>query len=143
MLINNEEGLEAIGEQIGRGLKKDTRPHIIALVGELGAGKTTLTRGIARGLGIAETATSPTFVIAKQYPIADDRTFWHIDAYRLKGSDDLETLDFHAMVSKEGNVIVIEWADRIKDAVPKNAAWLYLAHHENGRMIDGLKQYGI
>jgi len=143
MLINDEEALEEIGEQIGRGLKRSDRPHVIALVGELGVGKTTLTRGIARGLGVAETATSPTFVIAKQYPITENRTFWHIDAYRLMGSDDLLALDFHAMVGKEGNVTVIEWADRIEDAVPKNAAWLYLAHHKDGRTIDGLKHYGI
>lgn len=138
MLFRSEEELEKAGEELGKSLSESKKPQVLALVGELGAGKTAFTRGVARGLGVEETPTSPTFVLAKQYAVPENRTLWHIDAYRLMSGEDMETFDFKNLVTSPDIIAVVEWADRIKDAIPDHAHWLYFAHHGEGRTIEGL-----
>jgi tRNA threonylcarbamoyladenosine biosynthesis protein TsaE len=100
---------------------------VIALTGELGAGKTEFTRGLARALGVPEEAgvCSPSYLLLNLYrggrlPVA------HFDAYFLKGADDLERAGL-ADVRAEGSIAVVEWADRVADALPADALWLDLA----------------
>ena len=104
---------EAIGERLARSLKPGS---VIALKGGLGAGKTCLVKGIARGLGISADITSPTYTIINEYPPA----LCHIDAYRLSGDE-----DFYSTGAAEtiGNcaVTVIEWSERIPRSVPADA----------------------
>jgi len=97
---------------------------VICLKGDLGAGKTIFVKGLARGLGITELITSPTFVLMKKYNIrirnkAKNRKLYHIDCYRLKNSNDLLSLGFKSWV-KNDNIIVIEWGDKVRDILPKN-----------------------
>ncbi|MFD0061173.1 tRNA (adenosine(37)-N6)-threonylcarbamoyltransferase complex ATPase subunit type 1 TsaE [Streptomyces sp. NPDC056690] len=97
---------------LGRRLAKLLRPgDLVMLTGELGAGKTTLTRGLGEGLGVRGAVTSPTFVIARVHPpLGDGPALVHVDAYRLGGGlDEMEDLDLD--VSLPDSVIVVEWGD--------------------------------
>ncbi|MFF1376903.1 tRNA (adenosine(37)-N6)-threonylcarbamoyltransferase complex ATPase subunit type 1 TsaE [Streptomyces sp. NPDC058308] len=98
--------------ELGRRLAKILRPgDLVMLTGELGAGKTTLTRGLGEGLGVRGAVTSPTFVIARVHPpLGAGPALVHVDAYRLGGGlDEMEDLDLD--VSLPESVIVVEWGD--------------------------------
>lgn len=98
--------------ELGRGLAKLVRAgDLVLLSGELGAGKTTLTRGLGEGLGVRGAVTSPTFVIARVHPsLGDGPPLVHVDAYRLAGGlDEMEDLDLD--VSLPESVIVVEWGE--------------------------------
>ncbi len=113
-----ETGGEA--ERIVRELSESPpRAHaaVLALYGDLGAGKTAFTKGVARALGVQGDVTSPTFVIEKIYALAHP-TFArliHIDAYRLANADELRALGWDDIVRDPGNLIVVEWADRVEE----------------------------
>ncbi|WP_411101331.1 tRNA (adenosine(37)-N6)-threonylcarbamoyltransferase complex ATPase subunit type 1 TsaE [Streptomyces sp. cmx-4-9] len=98
-------------QELGRRLAGLLRPgDLVLLTGELGAGKTTLTRGLGEGLGVRGAVTSPTFVIARVHPsLADGPPLVHVDAYRLGGLDEMEDLDLD--VSLPESVVVVEWGD--------------------------------
>lgn len=94
---------------------KSKRGMIIGLIGELGAGKTTFIQAFAKGLGIKNKITSPSFIILKKY-----KNFYHIDCYRIKSYKDILALDFQEIVSNPKNIIVIEWAEKIKSILPQD-----------------------
>jgi len=98
----------------------------IALEGNLGSGKTTFIQGLAVGLGIKENVLSPTFLILKQFPISFKgyENFYHIDAYRLKNPKELSELGFKDIVDNPENIIVIEWANKVRKLIPRNAFWI-------------------
>ena len=98
--------------------KKRSRGFIIALRGDLGGGKTTFIQGFAKGLNIKDKITSPTFVIMKKYGF-----LYHIDCYRIRKKDLLE-LGFNEIINNKNNIIVIEWAERIKKIIPKDSLWI-------------------
>jgi tRNA threonylcarbamoyl adenosine modification protein YjeE len=94
---------------------------ILTLFGDLGAGKTSFTQGLAQALGVEETVASPTFVIEKIYDLpagANFRRLVHIDAYRLDSGDDLEKLDWARTVADPDNLIIIEWPERVAEVLP-------------------------
>ena len=95
---------------------------VIALEGDLGSGKTTFIQGLAKGLKIKENVLSPTFLILKQFPISLKKfnDFYHIDAYRLKNPEELLELGFDDLIKNPGNLIAIEWTDKIKKILPKH-----------------------
>ena len=88
---------------------------VLALSGDLGAGKTTFLQGFARGLGIKEVVNSPTFIVMKRFKIYDLRfkNFYHIDCYRLESEKDLEGLGFKEIISNPKNIVAIEWPEKI------------------------------
>ena len=124
LISNNIEETINLGRIIGEGLNKG---NIIALIGELGSGKTCITRGIARGMGISEEfhITSPTFTLINEYP--GRIPLYHLDVYRLSGSGDLEDLGYEEYFYGKG-AIVIEWADKIKDIIPPDSIFVYLKY---------------
>jgi len=121
---------EEIGSLLGSMLDKGA---VIALTGELGTGKTTLVRGIGRGLGIEEgEVASPSFTLVNEYagggPLAKGPLcLFHIDLYRLGDQRELIAIDFEEYLKGEG-VVVIEWADRIPHAIPPDALWIMLRY---------------
>lgn len=94
---------------------------LLALHGNLGAGKTTFIQGFAKGLGIKTKVLSPTFVIMKKFKVNKKRfkTFYHFDCYRLKGGEILE-LGFKEIISDPKNIIAVEWPEKIKKFLPKD-----------------------
>jgi tRNA threonylcarbamoyladenosine biosynthesis protein TsaE len=109
-----------IGRAIGAALAGG---DVLGLVGQLGAGKTHLAKGIALGLGMADErlVNSPTFVLLNEY--AGRVTVHHFDAYRLAGSEQLEALGFAEMCSSEA-VVLVEWADRVREVMPTGTLWI-------------------
>ena len=109
--------------RIGIRLGSYLQPHdVICLSGELGAGKTTLAQGIARGWGSNDSVTSPTFVLVNNYRKSDGSEMNHLDAYRLQNAMEAEDLDLDSMMA-EGPFLV-EWAERIKEALPVKYLWV-------------------
>lgn len=106
--------------------KKFQAGGILALSGELGAGKTTFAQGFAEGLGIKNKIISPTFLIIRQYPIPNRKNFfYHIDLYRLENID-MKSSGLEEILNNPENIVLIEWAERIKDAHTKNAVRIIL-----------------
>lgn len=112
---------------------------LVTLSGELGAGKTSFTQGIARTLGVTDAVTSPTFVLEKIYMLPENapfRRFVHIDAYRLKSGAELGTLGFDEIMQDRDTLVCLEWPERVSDALPKAAAAVTLAvSPQGGRTI--------
>ncbi len=104
--------------------------RIAALVGELGAGKTTFAQGFAKALGIKRRMVSPTFLIFREYPLKNKnfRFFYHADVYRIRNPRELEPLHFKKILAEPRNVVLIEWADKIKKMLPKDVFWVEFRH---------------
>lgn len=117
-ISNSEKETLSFGKKLGRSLKGG---EIIALSGDLGAGKTKLSQGIALGLEVKKTVNSPTFVIAKKYP--GRKTLIHIDAYRLNSASDLINIGWEDFINPD-TVILIEWPERIKKILPAKTIWI-------------------
>jgi tRNA threonylcarbamoyladenosine biosynthesis protein TsaE len=112
---------ERLGEQLGRSVRSG---DVVALWGELGSGKTVLTKGIARGAGAAGPVTSPTFVIAHEYE--GGLPVYHLDFYRLR-TEDLPGVGWEEYLGL-GGVVVIEWPDRVGGALPPERLDIRLEH---------------
>ena len=114
ILSHSEADTEAIGRAIGLAGRAG---DLVGLVGQLGAGKTRLVKGIAWGLAVAEKSEvrSPTFVIIREH--TGRLRFFHVDAYRLSGPAELWSLGLEEMLSQAG-LIVVEWAERVADSLP-------------------------
>ena len=118
-----EAELAAWGERFGRTCRA---PLVVALDGELGAGKTTLARAICRGFGVTEEVTSPTFALVHQYE-APDAPVYHVDLYRLSGPRDLTNLGWDDIMTDRA-LVLVEWPDRAADRLPAAVARLSLSH---------------
>jgi tRNA threonylcarbamoyladenosine biosynthesis protein TsaE len=110
---------KAAGERLA---KKIQAGDVVALVGDLGAGKTQFVKGLAKGLGSTAEVTSPTFTLLHEYQGAR-LPIYHFDFYRTEGLAALRAIGFDEIVCGDG-VSVIEWADRFADAIPPRARWI-------------------
>lgn len=111
---------------------KTEKATVIALRGELGAGKTTLTQEIAEIVGVKNNIISPTFVIMKNYNIKSKKfeKLIHIDAYRLEKSEELVKLGWNEIIGDPKNLIVLEWPEKVPECVPKDAIFIDLFHKD-------------
>ena len=109
------EETQKLGEEIGHTLKAGS---IVALFGDLGSGKTTLTQGIAKGLGLRQTVISPTFMLIREYTLGD-KTLYHIDLYRLEKETDLSHIGLSDIFSDKNGIVIIEWAEKIEKLLPE------------------------
>ena len=109
---HNELETERMGEELARVLAPGT---VIAFTGDLGAGKTAFTRGLARGLGIDQRVTSPTFTIVNEYT-GGRMPLFHFDMYRLESSDELFDIGWEDYL-RRGGVCAVEWSEKVSDAM--------------------------
>ena len=109
---NSPEETEAIGQLLAARLKPGT---VIAFEGDLGAGKTAFTRGLARGLGATDRVTSPTYTIVNEY-LGGKMPLFHFDMYRLESSDDLFDIGWEDYLER-GGICAVEWSENVKDAM--------------------------
>lgn len=95
---------------------------IIALTGDLGAGKTTFVQGFAKGLGIKDKIISPTFVLMREHKIPNtDTVFYHLDLYRLEEPIDIVNIGLKDLIQNPENIILIEWSEKLGENLPHNA----------------------
>jgi tRNA threonylcarbamoyladenosine biosynthesis protein TsaE len=115
LAIDTPEGMERLGATVARQLRAG---DLVMLNGELGAGKTTLTRGLGAALGVRGTVTSPTFVLARTHPRENGAPLVHVDAYRLSSALELDDLD----IDFESSIVVVEWGAGLLDGLTDS--WL-------------------
>ncbi|MGN1133535.1 MAG: tRNA (adenosine(37)-N6)-threonylcarbamoyltransferase complex ATPase subunit type 1 TsaE [Oscillospiraceae bacterium] len=116
IVVNSPEETIALGKKIGSLLKGG---DCIAYSGGLGAGKTTMTRGISMGLNLGDEVTSPTFSLVNEYA-GEKLTLYHFDMYRITSSEDLETTGFYDYMD-DNSVLAVEWSENIESELPENA----------------------
>lgn len=112
---------------------------IVTLSGDLGTGKTTLSKEIAKQLGVKENVISPTFVIMKKYKVVDDtfKYLIHIDAYRLNKNEELLKLGWQEILEDKNNLVIIEWPENVTGCIPENVCKVKLLHiGGNERSVD-------
>ncbi len=125
----DEAALTRFGEEFARTLRPP--PSLaVGIAGELGAGKTTLVRAIARGLGVVEPVTSPTFALVHRYT-GGEATVYHVDAYRLKPSERKTDLGLDDALAEGHSVVLIEWPERLGDALPGLAHRIHLGYTDD------------
>ena len=123
LTIKNEEDTKTFGLELGRNARAG---QVIALVGDLGTGKTTLTKYIAQGLGVDERLSSPTFNIMKEYH-SGRIPLYHFDDYRI--GDPEELLNIGAEEYFDGNgLCVVEWADMVETVLPEDSLYIYIQY---------------
>ena len=118
LVTASTEETERAGEQLAVELHPG---DVVALVGELGAGKTSFVRGLASGLGAGDVVSSPTFVLVNQY--RGRLAIHHLDVYRPASLSEVLDLGFDELIAS-GGITLIEWADRIAPLVPRDAIWV-------------------
>lgn len=128
--ISSPDAMEQLGTEIGRMLRPG---DLVVLTGPLGAGKTTLTRGIAAGLGVRGPVQSPTFVIARTHPSLNGGTpLVHVDAYRLGSPAELDDLD----IDFDGSAVIVEWGRGMVDGLREHWWEIELEREWHGRGVD-------
>jgi len=137
---------EELGKKMGQSFLNGgtiEKARVIALEGELGAGKTTFLKGFAKGLGIKKIIQSPTFIIMNRFPIKRGgyKSFYHFDCYRIENEKEMECLDFENVLNNKENLVCIEWASKIKKILPKDRIdIIFSVEGENERKIK-IKNY--
>ena len=111
-----------------------SRARVIALVGDLGAGKTTFAQGFLAALGVKRRVISPTFLIIRPYqlPTTNCSLVFHIDCYRLNHPRELVSLGFKEIMKEPGHIVLIEWPEIVKKYLPRDTRWITIEHSQNG-----------
>ena len=129
--IKNEEDTREFGLALGKSAKPG---QVLALIGDLGTGKTTLTKYIAQGLGIKEHIQSPTFTIIREYQ-SGRLPLYHFDVYRIADPDELFNIGAHEYFDGEG-LCVVEWADLVEEELTEDTLYIYIEYgSEEGERI--------
>lgn len=121
-ITNSPEETEKIGAAIGKIIPAGT---VLAYRGDLGAGKTAFTRGLARGLGFTDAVTSPTYTIVNEY-LGGRLPLFHFDMYRLSSADDLFDIGWEDYLDR-GGVCAVEWSENVREALPPDAVTVTIA----------------
>lgn len=136
--VFSESEMMEYGRELARGLKRQPgftkMPTVIELVGDVGAGKTTLVRGLAKELGVAGPVTSPSFTISKTYAFdfqGENYTLTHYDFYRL-GDPGLMAEDLAEMLATQHSVVVVEWAGNVQDFLPEERITIKICYSDDG-----------
>jgi len=130
-------GTQKLGRKVAADLVKKT-PTIIALTGDLGSGKTTFVQGFAKALGVRKKIISPTFILMRTYKARKRKMLYHLDLYRLESNfeEEIENLGIKDVWKDGKNILVIEWAEKIKDLLPTGTIWIKFEYFiDNQRKI--------
>ena len=131
MKLASEEEMIKFGETIGQTISV---PSVIELIGDVGTGKTTITKGIAKALGVADEITSPSFTISKRYSFEKDGQVCelvHYDFYRLPEPGIMEE-DLLENINDKNTVVIIEWGNSVADLLPENRRTFHIQLNDNG-----------
>lgn len=136
-----------VGKRFAVYLNKGKKSFVCAsLVGDLGSGKTTFVQGVAQGLGIKRRIISPTFILVREYKLPKKlksfKNFYHFDLYRLDQNlkEEVRNLGFLDLLGKDGNIVFVEWGEKIKDLLPKDSYWINFEYlSEKTRRISIIK----
>lgn len=107
------------------------RALVLGFTGDLGAGKTTFIKSFIRALGVRKKVTSPTFLISRRFGLPKGgryKNVFHVDAYRISNSKELSEIGIEDIMNERGNIVLVEWADRIKHVLPKGMIWVKFKH---------------
>ena len=126
VLTHSPEETEALGERLAEQLRPG---DVVAYFGDLGAGKTAFTRGLARGLGIAEPVTSPTYTLVNEY-LSGRMPLFHFDMYRLGSSDELFDIGWEDYLAR-GGVCAVEWSEHAEGAFEEEPIWVDIRRGES------------
>ncbi len=131
LFSESEENTLELGRKLASCLKfGDTR----ALYGDLGAGKTVLSRGVARGLGVTEPVTSPTFTVVQEYRLPDSKFFFHLDMYRIEGEEAALAFGIEDFLFAPDAITLVEWPERISGLLPpRQTIAITLEHSDHDR----------
>jgi len=121
-LSRSPEQTLRVGVRLGELLKPG---DVVCMAGDLGSGKTTMAKGIARGWGSLDPVTSPSFVIVNEYRRADNARLYHLDAFRLRGTREVFELGFLELL-EGGGPLLIEWPEKLAEAIPSERIWVSL-----------------
>src|SRR3989344_8076035 len=144
---NNPEELKKIAKNLAGNLMSRSRLDIgggalvLALIGDLGSGKTTFAQNFADILGVKEKVKSPTFIIFRKSkinpPVGGQKSkfeyFYHFDAYRIHNEKEIFNLDWEEIISDPGNIVFVEWADKIEKILPKGCVKINFKHLKGGK----------
>lgn len=129
---SSREETQKLGEELGKKLKSG---GVICLYGGLGAGKTTLTQGIAKGLGVEQKIISPTFILMRRYEVGES-FFYHVDLYRLNDLEEVKGLGIEEIMSDPKNIVIIEWPEKLESLLPKHSKVKIKSINEGEREIE-------
>jgi tRNA threonylcarbamoyladenosine biosynthesis protein TsaE len=129
---------QKLAHELASTLKEDgTKRNVIALIGDLGSGKTTFVQGLAKSLGIVVRLVSPTFILMRRYQMKKGMLY-HLDAYRIDQNvqEEVENLGLSEIWDDKENIVVIEWAEKIQKFLPKDTIWINFEYvDENERKV--------
>ena len=141
LLTQSAEETKRFGSKMAADITSSKKAKTFALSGELGSGKTTFVQGLAQGLGLKSRIISPTFILVRSYnmpALSSFLYFYHIDLYRLEDNieGEVKSLGFEETVIDPSNIVAVEWAEKIKGIIPKEALWIkFESLGENTRRI--------
>ena len=127
LVTKSEKETEAFASSLA---EKTEIGSIIALHGNLGAGKTVFSRGFARGLKITEPISSPTFTIIQEYPLENKKWLFHLDLYRIQDSDAALAFGLDEYLEDPASIMLIEWSERIPELLPRKTQHVYIIHKD-------------
>jgi len=135
--IKTTEQMQEYGASVAKKLlegKPKKHARVVALSGDLGAGKTTFAQGFLRFLGVEQPVISPTFLLIRSYPLETPMfsRAYHIDCYRLHHERELLSLGFKEMLKNPAHIILIEWPKLMRKQLPKDTVWIEIEHPKTG-----------
>ncbi|OGN01068.1 MAG: tRNA (adenosine(37)-N6)-threonylcarbamoyltransferase complex ATPase subunit type 1 TsaE [Candidatus Yanofskybacteria bacterium RIFCSPLOWO2_02_FULL_43_10] len=127
-ISKNVKETQKIAADLARKIIKTKNGTVVALEGELGAGKTVFVKGFVKTLGIKSKIKSPTFVLMKKYKVPHGNYLYHLDCYRIRDHKDLKIPEFKEIIHEPHNIVLIEWAERVKAIIPKKHITVHIDH---------------
>ncbi len=131
LVLHTADDTHALGRRLAAAARPDT---VVALVGDLGAGKTSLSQGVGAGLGVTDPVVSPTFVMVQVHD-SGRMPMFHADLYRVESAAELQHLGLEEMM-EDGGVTLVEWADRFPELLPDDHLVLRLSHEGDHRVAE-------